>query len=178
VSNLFEIPAFSQDGDVHVIVETVRGSRAKFKYDPDTKAFLFSRSLRLGLAYPYDWGFIPSTMAEDGDPLDGLVLNEFTTFPGALIRCRPIGVLEVRQREKGREFRNDRVLFIPSAFAAEHGGDDALLTSELKSQLEDFFAAAVVGTGKEVHFLGWRKSEAAMASVKRSAGEFSRLRVE
>jgi inorganic pyrophosphatase len=174
VSDLSGIPAFSEAGDVHVVVETIRGSRAKFKYDPDTKALLFSRSLRLGLAYPYDWGFIPSTMAEDGDPLDGLVLNEFATFPGALIRCRPIGVLEVRQREKGREFRNDRVLFIPAAFAAGHGGDDALLTSELKSQLEDFFAAAVVGTGKELHYLGWRDSDAAMASVKRSAAEFSR----
>jgi inorganic pyrophosphatase len=88
VSDLFGIPAFSEAGDVHVVVETIRGSRAKFKYDPDTKAFLFSRSLRLGLAYPYDWGFIPSTMAEDGDPLDGLVLNEFATFPGALIRWK------------------------------------------------------------------------------------------
>lgn len=68
--------------------------------------------------------------------------------------------------------------FIPSAFAAEHGGDDALLTGELKSQLEDFFAAAVVGTGKEVHFLSWRNSEAAMARLRRSAAELSRLRVE
>lgn len=86
MSDPVEIPAFSERGDVHVIVETIRGSRARFKYDSHTKAFLFSRSLRLGLAYPYDWGFIP--MAEDGDPLDGLVLNEFVTFPGALIRCR------------------------------------------------------------------------------------------
>lgn len=104
MSDLVEIPAFSERGDVHVVVETIRGSRTKFKYDPDTKAFLFSRSLRLGLAYPYDWGFIPSTMAEDGDPLDGLVLNEFATFPDALIRCRPIGVLESGSGRRDESF--------------------------------------------------------------------------
>ena len=176
--NLLEIPAFSAGGDVHVLVETTRGSRAKFKYEPEVGAFLFSRSLAIGIAYPYDWGFVPSTMAEDGDPLDGLVIHEFATFAGALFRCRPIGVLQVRQREKGREFRNDRVLFLPSAFATGHGGDDALLTSELKSELERFFAAAVVGTGKELSYLGWQDSGEALASVKRSAAEFARQQRE
>ena len=176
--NLLEVPAFSAEGNVHVLVETTRGSRAKFKYEPDAGTFLFSRSLSIGIAYPYDWGFVPSTMAEDGDPLDGLVIHEFASFAGALFRCRPIGALQVLQREKGREFRNDRVLFLPSAFATGHGGDDALLTSALKAELETFFVTAVAGTGKELHFLGWQGSDEAMASVKRSAAEFGRRQRE
>jgi inorganic pyrophosphatase len=68
--NFINLPPFTEDGDVHVVVETPRGSRAKFAYDPKLETFILSKSLLTGLTYPHDWGFVPSTKADDGDPLD------------------------------------------------------------------------------------------------------------
>ena len=71
---LLKLPACNAKDDVHVVVETTRGSAAKLEYDPDLQVFTLSKALILGLTYPYDWGFIPSTKGEDGDPLDALVI--------------------------------------------------------------------------------------------------------
>ena len=65
-----------------------------------------------GLSYPYDWGFIPSTKANDGDPLDVLIIHDAQTFPGVVLRCRPVGILEVEQ-QAGQEGKNDRVFAVP-----------------------------------------------------------------
>jgi inorganic pyrophosphatase len=66
-----------------------------------------------GLTYPYDWGFVPSTEAEDGDPLDVLVIHDAGTYPGLILRCKPIGVLEVVQITKRERGRNDRIFAVP-----------------------------------------------------------------
>jgi inorganic pyrophosphatase len=68
--NLITLPTFKDNGDVEVVIETPRGSRAKFAYDPQSQTFTLAKSLLIGLTYPYDWGFVPSTKADDGDPLD------------------------------------------------------------------------------------------------------------
>jgi len=70
MAGLLKLPACNGDGDAYVVVETPRGSAAKLEYDPDLHAFTLSKALILGLTYPYDWGFIPSTKGEEGDPLD------------------------------------------------------------------------------------------------------------
>ena len=80
--NLFKLPTWSGAEFVHVVVETPRGGRAKLSYDPELRTFVLSKSLMLGLSYPYDWGFIPSTRAEDGDPLDAIVIHDAATSPG------------------------------------------------------------------------------------------------
>ena len=85
-----KLPAFSDDGDLHVVIETPRGSLAKLDYDPKLKTFTLSKSLLAGLTYPYDWGFIPATAAEDGDPLDVMVIHEAATFPGLVLTCKII----------------------------------------------------------------------------------------
>jgi hypothetical protein len=77
-----KLPVRDKKGDVYVVVETPRGSAAKLEFDPDLQLFTLSKSLILGLSYPYDWGFIPSTEGEDGDPLDALILHDAATTPG------------------------------------------------------------------------------------------------
>ena len=83
--NFLNFPPFTEDGDVHVVVETPRGSRAKFAYDPKIETFILSKSLLTGLTYPHDWGFVPSTKADDGDPLDIMVIHDAATFPGIVL---------------------------------------------------------------------------------------------
>src|SRR4051795_4829865 len=89
--------------DVHVVVETPRGSAAKLEFDPNLQVFTLSKPLILGLTYPYDWGFVPSTRGEDGDPLDVLVIHDTATAPGLVLKCKVIGVLEVLQIEEGKK---------------------------------------------------------------------------
>jgi len=109
----FNVP--TRDGSsINVVVETPRGSRAKFKLKPGTGTFMMSRPLALGLHYPFDWGFVPSTVAEDGDPLDALVIHDAVSYPGTIIRCNPVAILDLRQTERGATRRNDRIILVPS----------------------------------------------------------------
>src|SRR5687768_14891682 len=73
--DLLALPAFASRSGIHVVVETPRHAQAKFKYEPELGVFMLSRALTLGLSYPYAWGFVPSTTAPDGDPIDALVLH-------------------------------------------------------------------------------------------------------
>ncbi len=90
--------------DVHivpVVIETPRGSRNKYKLDEKSGRFKLSKIMPEGMVFPFDFGFFPGTRAEDGDPLDVLVLCEEPTFPGCQIDCRLAGVLLARQVDKG-----------------------------------------------------------------------------
>src|SRR5947209_8212986 len=95
--------------NVEIVVESPRATQAKYKFDPREKSFKLKRLLPLGMVFPYDFGFIPGTVGEDGDPLDVLVLSEFVSFTGANITCRIIGALKAKQKEDGKKaIRNDR----------------------------------------------------------------------
>ena len=120
MTNLFKLPIVDHDGNLHVVIETPRGSRAKFDYDPKLKTFTLSKSLLAGLTYPYDWGFVPATICADGDPLDVMVIHDAATFPGLVLTCKVIGVLQVEQRSKGKKSkRNDQIFVVPRASHAE-----------------------------------------------------------
>lgn len=166
------IPAIGADGAVHVVVETPRGSTSKFKFESTLGAFTLSRPLPSGLAYPNDWGFVPSTLAADGDPLDALVLWEGASYPGVVLRCRILGALRVEQARPGgpggRE-RNDRLITVPLKsvmMQALASIDD--LAERTRAELEQFFTAAVAFEGKDLEILGWAGRDEA-ESLLRSA---------
>src|ERR1700758_1463959 len=104
------------DKDLHnriqVIIETPKGSRNKFAFDPDQEVFVLKKVLPAGMTFPYDFGFIPSTKAEDGDHTDVLVLMDEPAFPGCLLKCRVVGVIEGQQGKKKDKARNDRIIAI------------------------------------------------------------------
>jgi len=96
------------------IVECPRDTRLMYDYDLEARAFLMKRLLPDGMSFPLDFGFVPGTLAEDGDPLDILILNDEPAVVGALVDVRLIGVIEGAQTEKGETLRNDRILAVAS----------------------------------------------------------------
>src|SRR3712207_70105 len=101
-----------RSGTLNVIIETPKGSRNKFKYDEERGLFLLDGVLPLGAVFPFDFGFVPSTLGDDGDPLDVLVLMDEPAFAGCLVPARLIGVIEAEQTEKGKTTRNDRLITV------------------------------------------------------------------
>jgi inorganic pyrophosphatase len=94
------------------VVETPKGRRSKFDYDPESGLFELAGLLPEGMSFPMDFGFIPSTLAEDGDPTDVLVLNDEAAPVGSLMDVRLVGVIEAEQTEEGKTVRNDRLLAV------------------------------------------------------------------
>src|SRR3954454_21531629 len=92
------------------VIETPKGSRSKFDYDPDSGLFLLAGLVPAGMSFPLSFGFIPSTRAEDGDPLDVMVLHDETIPVGCLVSVRLRGVIKADQPEDGATVRNDRLL--------------------------------------------------------------------
>ena len=101
---------FDSRGQLNVIIETPKGSRAKYAYDRETGLMILSKEMAAGMVYPFNFGFVPRTLAADGDPLDVLVLNEEPMIAGCLLSVKPIAVIEATQTEKGKPVRNDRVI--------------------------------------------------------------------
>jgi inorganic pyrophosphatase len=97
---------------IQVVIETPKGSRNKYAFDAKQKIFELKKVLPAGMAFPYDFGFIPRTQAEDGDPTDVLVLMDEPAFPGCLLKCRLIGIIEGEQGDKKHKERNDRVVAV------------------------------------------------------------------
>ena len=94
-------PADSDDGQLlRVVIETPKGSRNKFAFNAKERIFELKKVLPSGMTFPYDFGFVPSTLAGDGDPIDVLVLMDEPAFPGCALSCRPIGVIEGEQGGK------------------------------------------------------------------------------
>jgi inorganic pyrophosphatase len=125
---------------LRVVIETPKGSRNKFAYDAKERIFELKKVLPAGMAFPYDFGFVPSTLADDGDPVDVLVLMDEPAFPGCALSCRLIGVIEGEQGNAKKKERNDRLVAIEKD---AHSWSDVKhinqLGHEFQQELEEFF---------------------------------------
>jgi inorganic pyrophosphatase len=137
------LPAYDEEsGHLNVIIETPKGSRNKYKYDQKHRLFSLSKVLPTGNTFPYDFGYIPSTTGQDGDPLDVLVLMDDVVFPGCLITARLIGVIKAEQTDDDEKIRNDRLIAI-----ASHSRDQQnvhsieQLDAYLMQEIEHFFVS-------------------------------------
>ena len=170
---LHRLPAFAHDDVFHVVVESPRGSSIKLKHDPELDVFGLSRPLPLGLVYPCDWGFVPSTKGPDGDPIDAAVWWDVSTFPGVVIECRALAVIEIEQKVpdgSGRRRRNDRILAVPVEGRREREVVTAdTLPPRVRDELELFFVTAAALEGKDPKVLGWGTPAAALALIRSSS---------
>lgn len=158
------------------MVESPRGARLKLKFDPAQNALTLSRPLPMGCVYPFDFGFVPGTTAEDGDPLDVLVYWDVPAVPGLLLECRPLGVVELTQysRKKGSRERNDRLIAVP--LQAERQKDLRSfrdLPVRVRAEIEQFFISSTFFSTKAPKILGWRGPAEALkilAQAERDGG--------
>src|ERR1700734_866980 len=142
-----QLAPFDSDKEMlRVVIETPKGSRNKFSFNVDDHVFELKKVLPAGMAFPYDFGFVPSTEADDGDPVDVLVLMDEPAFPGCVLTCRPIGVIEGEQIEKKDKnknkgkVRNDRIVAVEQdahSWADIRNIDD--LGKHFLQELEEFF---------------------------------------
>lgn len=146
------LPALDREtGDVTAVIETPKSSPNKYDYDDSCGAFRLADVLPQGSSFPYDFGFIPSTRADDGDPLDVLVFMDVPVPVGCVLTVRLIGVIEAKQREKGGSWiRNDRLLAV-AAHAHTHAHIETLddLRPHLLDEIEAFFETYNALKGKE-----------------------------
>jgi inorganic pyrophosphatase len=162
-------------GVVPAFVETPKSHRNKYTWDPDLGLFTLGGVLPAGAVFPYDFGFVPFTRAEDGDPIDVLIFMDEPAFAGCLLAVRLVGVLEAKQTEDGRTFRNDRLLGV-AACSRDHAGlkspDD--LEDNLRKEIQQFFVDYNEQRGKKFRPLGWFGSKRALKLVKNARKEFEK----
>jgi inorganic pyrophosphatase len=150
-----------------VVVETPKGSRNKFKCDPERNAFILAHVLPSGSVFPFDFGYIPDTLAEDGDPIDVLLLMDEPAFPGCFVETRLIGVIEAEQTENGETVRNDRLIGVATK-SPLHGGLRSLddLDTQLLNEIEHFFVSYNIAEGKGFKPVGRKGPQHARKLVK------------
>lgn len=157
----------AKKGYLRVVIETPKGSRNKFAFNPNEHVFELKKVLPAGMTFPYDFGFVPSTKADDGDPVDVLVLMDEPAFPGCVLQCRPIGLIEGEQGNPKNKERNDRIVAIQ---CDAHSWSDVRTIADLGKQftreLEEFFVDYHKLSGKPYRLLGVKGPKQAWKEVK------------
>jgi inorganic pyrophosphatase len=154
--DLSRIPAQPKPGLINVLIEIPGGSKNKYEFDKDMNAFALDRVLYSSVQYPYDYGFIPNTLADDGDPLDGMVIMDQPTFPGCVIAARPIGMMEMID---GGD-RDEKILCVPDKdprFA--HIKSLSNIAPHRLDEIAEFFLTYKNLEKKKVEILGWKEAE-------------------
>jgi inorganic pyrophosphatase len=152
-----------------VIVETPAKSRNKFAFDREQGIFALKKVLPAGMVFPYDFGFIPRTEAEDGDPTDVLLLMDEPASAGIAVRARLIGVIQGEQLDGKRTIRNDRIVAVAEATHQYANVKDLSdLPKRWIKELETFFVNYHNLEGKKYRLLGCKGPQAALRLVKKS----------
>jgi inorganic pyrophosphatase len=176
-----KLQSTDQDDDaiIQVVIETPKGSRNKYAFDEEQRVFELKKVLPAGITFPYDFGFVPRTLAEDGDPVDVLVLMDEPAFPGCLPQCRLIGIIEGEQGDKKKKERNDRVVAVEKE---NHSLADIKVIDDLGKkflrELEIFFENYHELSGEQYRVIDVRgpstlENASIMAFARRGEGKFS-----
>ena len=161
---------------MNIIIETPRGSREKYKYDESLHLFRLHKTLPAGLSFPFDFGFIPDTKGEDGDPLDAMVISEFNSFTGCVMDCRIIGCLKVAQSKNEQTIRNDRYLAIPEqTIVFENVLSIEDLPPTLLMDIESFLTTYMELSGKDLFQLGKLNAKESMELLKGSVSSSGKV---
>jgi inorganic pyrophosphatase len=162
-------PIDKKEGLIQVIIETPAGSRNKFAFDPDQGIFALKKVLPAGMVFPYDFGFLPQTIAPDGDPIDVLLLMDEPAFPGFAVKARLIGVIEGEQLDGKEKIRNDRLVAVAEVnhmYANIRRLKD--LPGKWLDEVQEFFVNYHGLEGKKYKLLGCRGQEVAFGLIKKA----------
>ena len=157
----------TKKGTCRAIIETPKGCRNKFDYDPETGLFKLGGLLPEGMVFPFDFGFIPSTLADDGDPVDILVLMDAPAHVGCLLEVRIVGAMTAEQSERGTKEKNDRLLGVAiHSYQHEHIESIEDVSSTLLEQVEEFFISYNRQRGKTFKVTGTNGPKKALRLLK------------
>lgn len=172
---LDRLETFDENGFVRVVVETSAGTRSKLKYQPSLDTFEVHIVVPAGLVFPRDFGFVPSTIGEDGDPLDALVFADEPTPTGVIVPCRLVGVVQALQSSRGQPAkRNDRFLAVSShGHQYAHWHDLPDLPDAMLAQLETFFIDYDRRRGVEFRPVGRGDAATARALLEQGRSRFA-----
>jgi inorganic pyrophosphatase len=162
-------PLNKKDGLVQVVIETPAGSRNKFAFDTEQGVFALKKVLPAGMVFPYDFGFVPQTVASDGDPIDVLLLMDEPAFPGCAVKARLIGVIEGEQLDGKKKVRNDRLVAVAEAnhmYANIRRLND--LPRKWVEEVQEFFVNYHGLEGKKYRLLGCKGQEIALDLLKKA----------
>jgi inorganic pyrophosphatase len=163
-----DVRTFADGDEINVVIETPSGSRTKYAWNPRAGAFAVRKVLPLGTTFPYDFGFVTASKADDGDPLDVLVLADEPLALGCLVQCRVLGALECKTSEPdGKEVRNDRVVAVPTAsIVGAEWQTLADIGDRLVREIGDFLASYTRREGRSFTLLGTVQRAAALELVR------------
>lgn len=163
--SIAKLQPFTTDGRIRVVVEAIKGAGAQLRFDSETGLFRLAKILPKGFSFPYDFGFIPGTVADSGDHLAVMVLADAPTAPGCLVESRPIGV--VRLLVEGA--RSDRIISVwPEDALYGKFEDFSELPTQAAIDVERFFRIYPVARGQRVEFLGCDGAEKAVRLIKKN----------
>jgi len=169
LANPTKLKPTTKDDLVQVVIETPAGSRNKFAFDPHQCVFALKKVLPAGMVFPYDFGFLPQTLAPDGDPIDVLLLMDEPAYPGCLVASRLIGVIEGEQLDGKKKVRNDRLVAVADAnhmYANVRKLKD--LPDKWLEELQVFFVNYHNLEGKKYELLGCKGTDAAYSLIKKA----------
>ncbi|MFT4945555.1 MAG: inorganic pyrophosphatase [Halovenus sp.] len=150
--------------EIYAVVECLKGERNKYEYDKDIPAVVLDRVLHSNVHYPSDYGFIPQSYYDDGDPFDVLVLVEDQTFPGCVIEARPVALMGMDDDGE----KDDKVIAVPREDPRyDHIEDLGDIPEQTRAEIAEFFETYKnLEAGKQTETLGWEDRQAALDAIE------------